>query len=96
MEAKILSQKAKELHKAATSPSLQNTLYADSIKAIWNPMTQSFTALTIDGMRENRYTPTNSVKFTLRFLAGDPTDDEAVEKRVRDKMRGLAKVEARL
>lgn len=95
MDLEALSQKAQELHKAATDPSLSDILYPDTIRAEWLTAENYFWCVAIRGIKENKQTPSRSRKFTLKFRGGDPTDLTTVKRRVAQKMLGMEKIEKR-
>lgn len=89
MEPDVLVKKAAEIYAAACNPAMQDILYADSLRAEWNDKLQTFHALSIRGIKHNRFYPIRSIKFTVRFLAGDDTSPSAVYKAVAHRMATL-------
>lgn len=91
MDSDLLSRKAADLHKAASHPALADVIYSNSICAEWNDKAQTFDAIRVSGLKSHRMNPSLNERFTVRFLAGDPTDEVSIRTRVAKRIAQLGK-----
>lgn len=91
MQSEDLCRIATALYAAAAQPDLQDTLYADSIRAEWNPKVEAFDRVAIVGVKRHRMIPSQSHNFVVRFYAGDPTDAASVRKKIANRIAGIGK-----
>lgn len=91
MDYDAMCQKARDIYKVASHPAFADILYPHSIRAEWNAKFDSFDSVSVSGIKSHRTTPNLNERFRLRFLAGDPTDENAVRTRVAKRLSEIGR-----